>query len=162
MMFVSALAPSRRQINCGANWGRNTRSSWARSPTAPHTGWAPYFGGQVSDPQRTFGSADSNAGPCPIADHRPDLGIDWRRRVSGHSIERPFPSMRGAGQLPQLCFEVIKVYWLGKKLCRAILRRLPPSLVITVSGHDHNCQVGEPLLDLAEQLQSVHAGHVEV
>jgi hypothetical protein len=50
---------------------------------------------------------------------------------------------------------VIKVYWLGKKLCRAILRRLPSSLVITVSGHDHDWQVGKPLLDLAEQLQSV-------
>src|SRR5262245_6818068 len=70
--------------------------------------------------------------------------------------------MRSAGKLPQLCFEVIKVYWLGKKLCCATLRRLPPSLVITVSGHDHYWQLGEPLLDLAEQLPSGHAGHVDV
>ena len=58
--------------------------------------------------------------------------------------------MWGAGQLPQLCFEVIKIYWLGKKLYRAILRRLPPSLVITVSGHDHDWQVWEPLSDFTQ------------
>src|SRR5205814_8246925 len=29
-------------------------------------------------------------------------------------------------------------------------------------GHHHDRQVGKPLLDLAEQLQSVHAWHVDV
>jgi hypothetical protein len=36
------------------------------------------------------------------------------------------------------------------KLCCAILRRLPPSLIITVSGHHHHWLVGEPLFDLAK------------
>ena len=44
---------------------------------------------------------------------------------------------------------------LGKKLCCAIFRRLPPSLAITVSGHNQDWQVGEPLLDLPEQWQPV-------
>jgi hypothetical protein len=64
--------------------------------------------------------------------------------------------------LPQLRLQVLKFDGLREKICRAILRGLPPPLVIAVSGHHHDRQFGEPLLDLTEQLQPVHAGHVDV
>ena len=53
--------------------------------------------------------------------------------------------------------------WFAKrKLDKALLRHtLPPSLVITVSGYHHDWQVGKPLLDLDQQLQSVHTGHID-
>src|SRR5215831_11455818 len=52
-----------------------TRSTESRhfdheTPTGPVvqiTGWVPYFGGQVTDPQRTFGNAGGNAGPRRFA-----------------------------------------------------------------------------------------------
>jgi len=50
--------------------------------------------------------------------------------------------------------------WTRPALIGAILRRLAPSRVITVGGHHHDGQIGKPLLDLAEQLQPVNAGHV--
>jgi hypothetical protein len=67
-----------------------------------------------------------------------------------------------AGQLPQLRLQAFKVDRLGKKLCCAIIRCLPPSLVISVSGYHHDWQAGRPLLDFDEQLQPVHTGHVDV
>jgi hypothetical protein len=62
--------------------------------------------------------------------------------------------------LAQLRLQVFKVDRLRKKICCAMLRRPPPPLVITVSGHHHDGQIGEALLDLTEQLQPIHAGHV--
>jgi hypothetical protein len=44
----------------------------------------------------------------------------------------------------------------------AILRGPPAALVITVSGTHHDRQVGKALLDLDEQLQPIHARHVDV
>src|SRR5262249_44918571 len=79
-------------------------------------------------------SAPGTAQSAPKATFCPDP----RKRETGHSKSTGFV----------------------KKLCCANLRRLTPSLVITVSGHDHDRQVGKPLLDFAEQLQAVNAEHV--
>jgi hypothetical protein len=86
----------------------------------------------------------------PLRRPLPRPGIFWRTRVSSHSIERRVSSILGAGQLLELCLHALKVDRLSNKLCCAILRRLPPSLVITVSGYHHDGQVGKALLDLTE------------
>jgi Transposase DDE domain len=58
--------------------------------------------------------------------------------VSGYSIERQVPLILGAGQLPQLRLQVLKVDRLRKKIRCAILRRPPAALVIAVSCNHHD------------------------
>jgi hypothetical protein len=59
------------------------------------------------------------------------------------------PGRRAIAAVPS----VLKVDRLVKNSAAPYSVAWPPSLVITVSGHDHDWQVGEPPLDLAKQLQ---------
>jgi hypothetical protein len=71
-------------------------------------------------------------------------------------------SIRCRRQLPQLLLEQVEIDRLGHELeCPEIAGAAPP-LVIAIGGHHHHRQIGEPLFDLAQQLQTVHSRHVDV
>ena len=83
--------------------------------------------------------------------------------VSSHSIERQVFSIRFAGNCPSCALRALKSDRLGKRLCCAILRRLPPSFVLSVSSCNDGGRVGKPLLDLDQKLlPALYSGHVDL
>jgi hypothetical protein len=61
-----------------------------------------------------------------------------------------------------LGLEVIEVDRLADELHRAMLSGSAASLVVAVRGNHHHGKIRSTFFDLGEQLQTVHAGHVDV
>ena len=115
------------------------------------------------DPLRTFVYVESNASPCADGDLRPGPENLSEQAVSSHSIERQVFSIRFAGNCPSCALRALKSDRLGKRLCCAILRRLPPSFVLSVSSCNDGGRVGKPLLDLDQKLlPALYSGHVDL
>ena len=70
--------------------------------------------------------------------------------------------MGGAGSPPQLRLQVVEIDRLGDEIESAQFRGMASSLFVTIGGHHQDGQIRATLLDLAEQLQAVHARHVDV
>jgi hypothetical protein len=70
--------------------------------------------------------------------------------------------IRRTGQLTQLRLQLIKIDWLGDELGSAKLGGKTAAFFIAISGHHHDREIGESLLDLGQQLQAVHSWHVDV
>src|SRR5215813_11945793 len=58
--------------------------------------------------------------------------------------------------------QMIEIDWLREELESAEFAGAASSLVVAIGGHHHDRQIGEPLLDLRQQLQAIHTRHVDV
>ena len=59
-------------------------------------------------------------------------------------------------------FQPIEIDRLGDELGGAVFIGMPPTLIVAVGRHHHDRQIGPAPLDLAQQRQPVHSGHVDV
>src|SRR5271169_5331293 len=71
-------------------------------------------------------------------------------------------SIRGGWQLAQLRFQESEVDGLGEEIGSAKFISAAPAIGVAIGAHHHDREIGEPLFDLAQQLQAVHARHVDV
>ena len=78
------------------------------------------------------------------------------------SVSSAFASFSRLPCGPQLLLQPIDIDRLGEELGGPQFAGSAAPLVVTVGGYDHHRELGEPLLDLARQVQPVHPRHVDV
>ena len=87
-------------------------------------------------------------------------GSSSTARILAGSVTRL--ALMASGSCCKLLLQQVEIDRLGDELGGAELARLAAALVVAIGRHHDHRQVGVPLLDLAQQRQPVHAGHVDV
>src|SRR5580704_4710588 len=72
------------------------------------------------------------------------------------------PLTQRSVQLAQTSLQEIKVDRLGHKISGSLLSGSPPPFIVAVSGQHHHRELGPPLLDFAQERQTIHSGHINV
>src|ERR1700722_2757644 len=72
------------------------------------------------------------------------------------------PLTQRSVQLAQTNSQNVEVDRLGHKISCPILGGAPPSFIVSISGQHHHRELGSPLLDLPQERQAVHSGHIDV
>jgi hypothetical protein len=66
-------------------------------------------------------------------------------------------SIRGGWQLAQLRFQESEVDGLGEEIGSAEFIGAAPAIGVAIGAHHHDREIGEPLFDLAQELQAVRS-----